>query len=1064
MVSVRLGCQSLNVSRRQLGRFINLLGVISGWILVGDQAVGPVTHRLSTLHDDDCFPRDADIGPTNSNELCEQSRNKKSQVSWGVVTAFDLYSTPRVSHSRARGRISWWSPPWLDDERSTRPSSSTRRTKLFSLATPMVNTTLAISSPSIPSYASDSLPSQGSRQSNKRNKKKDDNSVQLQWLVNNIEKNFLGNHECSQEVWHVVQQLLVVHQKHPQRNGNVNDDDNNNDSSLEQMGELLAELNVTEDCSPAVQERLIKAAALAGFWPIALQWTYDLFLEQSILPGDMAQNELCTQLRQARRYTELRDLVETMGRIQKLQQQSMSSNAVLNMSAFNLYLASLTDQALEYRPYENEQQNDVWLQQAWEWIGPLDKARQKWGVVPDAVSYATVLEAAAQVGNRTLSNLIWQFVQDNKNLQHDNTTSIRHNGVPIGTESILNVNAYNARLKTLVLGSGPRMKGRQTQGNPKHSISSDWGEPVVNHNQQEDDTLALQLWQEMEQDPYVQPDQYTIDLMLLPWIRQGQGQLQSWKTIQSSVNEFFARQCPSTLIASQALSAFLLRLCEDGTSSALWTARTMFQEYIGIPWFGNNADTPTQSMPLSFPMPQTRHFNILLKGYRKALRNNLNARQDTDSIHVREEAWKLFSIMQTSSLVVPDPITVTTMMGLCRSSKDLCRLLMQSTSSQSQGGGGKRRKDNKDWLKTKPIILRAAITRFGELGDVSSACWLFDRYGSFHSQQLRLWNVLLGAIVKASLVVQDSSSHDIRFKQSHMTTINVSIAEVSSYLMGGKNIQENALQPGSVAKELCGCTFPEAATKLLSFMNNQSPCMSQYGVSEKLLPAPQPDSQSYCLVASALQPQSYKKSVETDTLIQMFRQALAQGIAMDGRFLNALVRCFGDNIQAALNVWKQEIRPACFTARHELGDTASISEHNSNLHLAAAYHGLLYCAGRAWRPDLAVRIVYAMRKEGLEPNEVSLHSYLAGKQQRPDQDEVQLNRTPRSSRGQQNQPAGKQDEPKSSFLGKVANIGRRRPWGLVACPYEALLQVECTQYDPSDRRRFQNEARVRIIV
>jgi len=95
-----------------------------------------------------------------------------------------------------------------------------------------------------------------------------------------------------------------------------------------------------------------------------------------------------------------------------------------------------------------------------------------------------------------------------------------------------------------------------------------------------------------------------------------------------------------------------------------------------------------------------------------------------------------------------------------------------------------------------------------------------------------------------------------------------------------------------------------------------------------------------------------------------------------------------------------------------------------------AYNGLLYVSGRALRPDIAVRLVYAMSKEGLAANENSLNSYRSGKRLADD------------------------------GTGFRSRLARRLK---LIDPYESILYVECTKYDSNDRRRT-GEQRVRIIV
>lgn len=180
--------------------------------------------------------------------------------------------------------------------------------------------------------------------------------------------------------------------------------------------------------------------------------------------------------------------------------------------------------------------------------------------------------------------------------------------------------------------------------------------------------------------------------------------------------------------------------------------------------------------------------------------------------------------------------------------------------------------------------------------------------------------------------------------------------------------------------------------------------------------APKPNSQSYCLVASALSG-SGASGPNSDLALALFRNAMKEGVAADGRFLNAVLRCFGDDIEAALAAWKRDIGPAA--ASYER------TSKKRGANVLAAYNGLMHVCGRAIRPDIATRIAYAMKKSGYEPTEVSLNSYLAGKRMASDGNGGDKNR-------------GLSDQ------------------------YESALALECTKYNMNDKRRA-NERKIRII-
>jgi len=398
--------------------------------------------------------------------------------------------------------------------------------------------------------------------------------------------------------------------------------------------------------------------------------------------------------------------------------------------------------------------------------------------------------------------------------------------------------------------------------------------------------------------------------------------------------------------------------------------------------------------------PCTRHFNILLDGHSKVSRKLCTSNEEMllikeslqnpsatfESIDLNIDPNKFAALIEGRKLyrkmvslgVKQDPYTLSSMISLCISSNEITHLMNNSTD------------------RSNPAVVRSAITQLGRLGDPSTACKLFNQY-AFKSRNKRVWNVLLGALSEGA-------------RQSNRVL----------------NMDSTSKDQG-ISSLVDGLTCAEAARTVLSAMNSKGE-----GVK-----APKPDSQSYCLVASALQFESTDPSIA----MELFRNATSDGIPADGRFVNALLRCFGGNIKDALTSWKGEIRIACVD--HE-SRTMTVQVPNSRppqKNLIAAYNGLLYVCGRAIRPDIAVRVSYAMKKEGIEPNEISLNSYKAGKRL---QEELNQKYDDDTWQGRRLWP---------KFLPQPNMIKQ----------YESLLYVECTKYNP-ENERTSKERRVRIIL
>jgi pentatricopeptide repeat protein len=272
---------------------------------------------------------------------------------------------------------------------------------------------------------------------------------------------------------------------------------------------------------------------------------------------------------------------------------------------------------------------------------------------------------------------------------------------------------------------------------------------------------------------------------------------------------------------------------------------------------------------------------------------------------------------------------------------------------------------------------------------------------------VRVWNVLLGALAEGA-------------KQNDIV-LDVKSAHVC---------KRGSISNGTgISAFIDGLKCSEAIRIILNTMSNSS----------KEIKAPFPNSQSYCITASALQYGSSGVAMALD----LFRNSTHAGIPADGRFINAVFRCFGDDISAALESWKGEIRTACL--EHESRTRrAPVSVHRSrNKNLIAAYNGLLHVCGRALRPDIAVRLAYAMNREGIEPDEVSLNSYSGGKRIRGEM---------------QNDQASDDREIEGGIMWTTL-----LPKPNMVEQYESLLYVECTKYNPNSKLTSGDKL-VRIIL
>ena len=387
----------------------------------------------------------------------------------------------------------------------------------------------------------------------------------------------------------------------------------------------------------------------------------------------------------------------------------------------------------------------------------------------------------------------------------------------------------------------------------------------------------------------------------------------------------------------------------------------------------------------------TRHFNALFEGYR-VLDDPFKWSKETYSkISPQENCRVLLGHMKVMG-VVPDSYTITLLVSLQTNSNDITKVwngIMQMSK-----------------IDMEAPVYHSIISAYGKAGDAASACYVFDKMigSSSFSKKGNSWNVILSALSKASTKNPNAVIH-CDFSNASQLKLETEISNEKRFSGQDFTIFVDGLTP------------PRASKRILSLMNEAKDSVE---LSDLVF---RPNSQSYCLVASAL---SQSGQVGANDAIELYESASSNGLSVDGRFLNPIIRCYGEDILEALEAWKSVYRPDILAVVGEGEYDKSFPSFKTSRmgkNLFAAYHGLMHVAGKAYRPDIALRIAYAMGKEGVEPTEAALNTYNAGARlRRPNKDKVRLH-----------------------------------------SQYENLLLVECTKYDSNDKRRLLDR-KVRIII
>lgn len=443
------------------------------------------------------------------------------------------------------------------------------------------------------------------------------------------------------------------------------------------------------------------------------------------------------------------------------------------------------------------------------------------------------------------------------------------------------------------------------------------------------------------------------------------------------------------------------------------------------------------------------HFNIVLQAYREqatatsgagrstrrtpkqqaevVVANNINTslmnddklavtverHDDDESSLAQQQAWDLYDTMlgwndEVGRVVRPDSYTITIMMSLCRDSRELSHLVWNATRPLRSDTGRPN---------VSPVVLRSAVTNYGRLGDAASACWILARFRPNHLDT-RTGNVLMGALAECA---RQESSRQLDVGASPTRAL-LQLQSCVAAQVFFSNEPRDSIASHDLFPLCNNVTVWEASMRLLEYMEKRGNTSANGAATWNTAP----NSQTFCLVAAARQ---FAPTVTAEDAMALFRKAMALNVPGDGRFINSILRCFGGDIESALRCWKTEIRPFCVKHENRPRTIPPANYRTKGKNLLAAYHGLFFVAGQAQRPDIAVRLVYAMQKEGLEPTEMSLNCYKSGQAWRRES----ANET---------------------------TVEKRIPF---FAPYESLLSVECMKYDKNDKRRS-GERRVRIIV
>lgn len=717
------------------------------------------------------------------------------------------------------------------------------------------------------------------------------NRIKLEWIAESAKKLLPTNSATTSSTTTTAQQIvrcladlrLCVTQKDVILVGNkirqllALDEAEQNNNDLQQRQFLFNHKDIVE--------RLIKACSIVGLIDISLQLLLHLLLVQNYTPDSKAYVAVLQCLRKRGQVTKMKYVLDTLSEVAS----TNSTAAAIDVVAFNLYLAALCEEVLqEGRPTATLPLLQR-LQHAIELLKP-GVSLEKYHVCPDVYSYNTVLNAISQVqvwNNKTIIiNNIQKWMAANNNITaSEGLGSTRDSNKAFFSGDVVTINAlirghieasdYTSALELI----DEHILLKKSCGGGEVSLPSS----VLGNSQK------------------ITADRYTIDLAIQPLLQQNRTADVLW-LIRNFAKLSEAQYTMDYHPLADTFAAFLTRIAIGARNPAL--AEQLLHEMY------HQRDTN------NMPPPSTRHYNVIIEGYRRLLSRHHSA-EGRDGSKATSRLWRTM----IDRAVLPDKYTLTSIIAQYTIASEIKQTWAESM--QSLG------------MNPTEIICTSLITQLGLVGDSSASCAVFDwmlycdKNGRTLPRNLRIWNALLGALVSRSFLSQK---------------LNITLSkDVETWLRYDRiKSQQNVISclgDESISEKINGMAQLDAAKFIFNMMVTCSKSDSSI---------PSPDSQSFCLMAAALAREAEQTATDqittvgsrgrkkvADEAMDLFRLSIHEQIPADGRFLNAIIRCFGSDVASAIEAWKTEIGRVAraYNRKKKLdgGSSSAVSTGNNNL-------------------------------------------------------------------------------------------------------------------------------------
>lgn len=416
-----------------------------------------------------------------------------------------------------------------------------------------------------------------------------------------------------------------------------------------------------------VTERVIKATASTGLLKISVDLLMRM-LSDDIFPSPIAYIAVMNALRKNGRVSQMEELLTELAtscrrrnlHLKRETNATKQDATSVDVIAFNSFIAALCDAAVRDVPYSSN-------------FDAIDSDTEAFRTEFFGDTNSTEKASSSEKFLYKAINLLKDDIARKKFELTDDPDMYSYNAILAATVKCLRSSSSASQTFS------ENMLHACLRGMEKRGIQKD----IFTHNamieiaiQTERDSEAMRLIDEAI--AHVDIDRYTINLALVPLLRSGRRH-----ELMAILRRFYKANVKNTKLVASAFEAFLNTLVQN--SEVDFAREQLFDVFflpkqLGSRWPDAEAILNLDIQPIE---PTTRHFNIMLTGYRKLYRPGSSRffRRRTDGISegdesslIAQSAYSLLDYMLRAGVPL-DSHSVSSLMAFPTSSKEVSSLL-----------------------------------------------------------------------------------------------------------------------------------------------------------------------------------------------------------------------------------------------------------------------------------------------------------------------------------------------------------------------------------------------------